>query len=223
MGSLKIWKTFKVQFVYKDIISKEKPEGIIEKSREKFGIDVRELYLSKVKTIYGEIITYATNAQSTLKLTAAQNNRILEIKVANRKMVEIIRGVEELNRNVSFYSVSENEHMKNEYNGYRKLSVTVLRCIYNVPVDGNLEAYQEELKELRENTNHELTEHNKEIDRLIRENLITTNMASSLVNDNDNVRDLLNNLITVAELLYCRKDTLFNSDNEFKGTTKSES
>jgi phosphate:Na+ symporter len=202
-----------------DVKSDLKAKKVVKKSIEDFKTDVRALYLSKVKKIYGEIIRYATNTQSTLKISKAQNNRILEIKVANRKMVEILRDVKELNRNVSTYFVSENKYMKKEYNLYRKLAVQVLRMIYDIPGDDEGEL-QKKLMVLRKKTNEKLSEHNVQIDQLIRKNLITTDMASSLVNDNDNVRDLLNNLITVAELLYCRRDTLFSPVGDNQETLK---
>ena len=202
-----------------DVKSDLKAKKVVKKSIEDFKTDVRALYLSKVKKIYGEIIRYATNTQSTLKISKAQNTRILEIKVANRKMVEILRDVKELNRNVSTYFVSENKYMKKEYNLYRKLAVQVLRMIYDIPGDDEGEL-QKKLMVLRKKTNEKLSEHNVQIDQLIRKNLITTDMASSLVNDNDNVRDLLNNLITVAELLYCRRDTLFSPVGDNQETLK---
>jgi phosphate:Na+ symporter len=36
-------------------------------------------------------------------------------------------------------------------------------------------------------------------------------MGSSLVNDNDNVNDMIEKLIAVAELLYTEKDTLLEN------------
>lgn len=197
-----------------DIKSELKAKKVIKKSMVDMKTDVRALYLSKVKTIYGEIIRYATNAQSTLKLTETQNNRVLEIKVANRKMVEVIKDLGELNRNVTIYSSSPNKDIKNEYDNYRKLSVKVLREVYNLPMDGTSETYQKRLMDLRKRTNKKLKSDNEEINRLIREKLITTDMASSLVNDHDNVHNILNNLITVAELLYCRRDTLLIPKND---------
>jgi len=191
-----------------DIKSDLKAKKVVKKSMVDMKTNVRALYLSKVKNIYGEIIRYATNAQSTLKLSELQNNRVLEIKVANRKMVEIIRDVRELSRNVTMYSSSPNKKIKNEYDNYRKLTVKVLREIYNLPLDGIIETYQKRLMDLRKRTNKKLKADNEEINRLIREKSITTDMASSLVNDHDNVRNILNNLITTAELLYCRRDTL---------------
>ena len=83
-----------------DIKSDLKVKKVIKKSNILFDTNVRELYNTRVKKIYGEIISFATKAQSTLKLTENQNNQLLELKVANRKMVEILRDVRELSKNV---------------------------------------------------------------------------------------------------------------------------
>lgn len=197
-----------------DIRSELKAKKVVKKSYEDFKTDVRALYLSKVKTIYGEIIRYATTAQSILKVSEQQNKRIMEIKLANRRMVTIIGDVGELNRNVTTYSVSKNVHIKKEYNEFRKLTIQVLRNIYTVGDEVDVEAYQTMLSQLKAKVEKILEKHNVEIDHLIREELITTDMASSLVNDHDNVKELLSNLITVAELLYCRKDTLLATTPE---------
>jgi len=72
-----------------DITSDLRVKKVVKKSTEDFQTDVRELYYLKVKNIYGEIIRYATTAQSDLKLSKSENLRVSEIKIANRKMVEI--------------------------------------------------------------------------------------------------------------------------------------
>ena len=97
-----------------DIKSELKLKKVIKKSKVPFETNIRELYATKVKHIYGEIINYATKAQILLDLNEAQTNHITEIKIANRKMVEIIRDVGELSRNVSLYLNSENTHIKKE-------------------------------------------------------------------------------------------------------------
>ena len=62
--------------------------------------------------------------------------------------------------------------------------------------------------QLREDARNEIHNSNKSIDKLIRDNLIDTNMASSLVNDQDNVNDAIKKLITVADLLYGERDPI---------------
>lgn len=95
-----------------DIKSDLKVKKVVKKSQKSFDVDVRELYTVKVKHIYGEIINYATKAQSLLTLNEVQNERITEIKVANRKMVEIIRDVRELSKNVKVFMNSDNKFIK---------------------------------------------------------------------------------------------------------------
>ncbi|HMB61853.1 MAG TPA: Na/Pi cotransporter family protein [Eudoraea sp.] len=194
-----------------DILSELKPKKVIKKSMVDFKTDVRALYLTKVKTIYGEIIKYATQAQSALPLTREQHNRVMRIKVANRKMVEIIRDVGDLSRNVSKSLDAENPYMKKEYDKFRKKLVKVLRIVYLFRTEREMEQYYQELMALTRKAKQSIHMGNLTIDELIRKDLITTDMASSLFNDHDNVNDLIEKLISVAELLYGNKDSLGNN------------
>lgn len=195
-----------------DIKSDLKLKKVIKKSNILFETDIRELYTTRIKHIYGEIIKFATKAQSTLSLSEFQNNEIAEIKVANRRMVEIIKDVNELSRNITLYLNSENKHIKKEYDKLRKRLAKVLRVIYLFRTEKENERYYKILKKLKENARNNKHTDNLGIDHLIRKDLITVDMASSLVNDNDNVNDMIKNLIIVAELLYGKKDTLLEND-----------
>lgn len=204
-----------------DIKSDLKAKKVVKKSVEDFKTDVRALYLQKVKTIYGEMIKFSTHAQSTLKLTEEQYNRFREINLANRKMVEIIREVGELNRNVSLYIDSDNIHMKKIYNTFRKKVVKVLRVIYLFRTKNEKEKYHKKLEKLSLEAKKDISQGNIEIDKLIRKDLITTDMASSLVNDHDTVNDLIRRLIEVAELLYLDTDYLMEVEEKRNGMKKA--
>ena len=197
-----------------DIKSDIKPKAVIKKSTEDFGVDVRDLYLRKVKSIYGQIIRFAVLTQSSHKLSAEQNKRIAEIKLANRKMVEIIRDVLELNMNVSKYLNSDNPHIRKIYNSFRKKVVKVLRVIYWFRKDKENELHHKKLLELQKEAMENIYHSNREIDRLIRKELISTNMASSLVNDSDNLNDLIEKLIEVADILYGIMEPLLSVPHE---------
>ena len=169
---------------------------------------------SKVKGIYGEIINFATKAQSTLDLTEAQNKQITQIKIANRKMVEAIRDVGELSKNISLYLNSENEYIQKEYDKLRKKVAKVLRVIHLFRTEEDNSEYYRVLLRLKQKARESIHQGNLQIDKLIREDLISVNMASSLVNDTDNVNDLIKKLIAVAELLYGQKDTLLENGDK---------
>lgn len=194
-----------------DIKSDEKLKTVIKKSTEDMHINVEDLYYKKVKNIYGEIIKYATTAQNTLNLSKRQNEAVTEIKIANRKMVEIIKDARELNKNVNFSMTSKNKYLQKEYDGFRKKVAKVLRVIYLFRKSEDQNKYEKLLTELKEEAKHNIRQSNKSIDKLIRKNLITAEMASSLFNDHTNVNDMIKKLIEVAELLYSRKDSLLES------------
>jgi len=194
-----------------DITSDLRVKKVVKKSKEDFKTDVRELYYFKVKNIYGEILRYATTAQSDLKLSKSENLRVSQIKIATRKMVEIVNDVKELGRNVSFYLNSENKHIQKEYDKFRKKIVRVLRIIYLFRTQEDKGQYYDKLIKLRNEAKEGRHETTDSINKLIRESLITVDMSSSLVNDNDNVNDITKKLIEVAILLYGEKDYLLEN------------
>ena len=197
-----------------DIKSDTKLKKVIKQSTKDMQTDVESLYYKKVKMIYGEIIKYATKGQSSLKLDEVQNSHITNIKVANRKMVEIIRDVRELNKNVTTYLNSDNKYISKEYDKFRKKVAKVLRIIYHFRKQGDKKLYYKQLLKLKEEARKEIHNSNKSINKLIRDNLITIDMASSLVNDTDNVNDMIKKLISVAELLYLEEESSFINENE---------
>jgi phosphate:Na+ symporter len=188
-----------------DILSEKKAKSVVKKSREDLQADVRELYLTKVKRIYSDIIAFAINAQSDLNLSQDQHQRVSELKLANRKMVEIIKDAREVKRNVSRYLKEGHKVMISEYDDFRKKMVKVLRVIRDFQ-EGNGASSIEKLAKLSREAEANIHAGNLEIDHLIREKKVTPEMASSLVNDHDNLNDMIENLILVAELLYGNRD-----------------
>ena len=197
-----------------DIKSDQKIKKIIKKSTEDMNIDVEELYYKKVKTIYGEIIKYATAIQSKLNLSEKQNQAVSEIKIANRKMVEILNDVREINKNVSRSLSLGNPYLLEEYNHFRAKVTKVLRVIYLFRTEENADEYGNKLTDLKLEAKDNIRHSNESIDNLIRKDLITAEMASSLFNDNTNVNDMIRKLITVAELLYGKMDTILDSNDQ---------
>ncbi|MFC2109567.1 Na/Pi cotransporter family protein [Bacteroidota bacterium] len=198
----------------KNIKSDIKLGKLIKESHTVMEINIDELYYRKVKSIYGEILNYIARGQSDLTLTRNQNKQLTGVKLANRRMVEIIRDTRELSKNIAVYLDSDNEYIKKEYDKIRKKAAKVLRVIYLFRVNDEKELYFSQLKKLKEEAKAAKYASNKSINRLIKKGLITTNMASSVVNDSDNVNDLIKKLIQVAELLYIEKDVIFENGNK---------
>lgn len=197
-----------------DITSDEKLKSVIEKSKDDFHVNVDELYYSKVKTIYGEIIKHASIVQGSLRLNNKQIKAVTDIKIANRKMVEILKHSSELNKNITMALSTDNSYLQKEYDSYRKKITKVLRVIHLFRTENEVEKHGEKLKKLKDDAVANLRQSNKSIDRLIRKDLITAEEASSLFNDYANVNDIIRKLIEVAELLYAKYDSLLDKKAE---------
>ncbi|MEN8121025.1 MAG: Na/Pi symporter [Bacteroidota bacterium] len=194
-----------------DIKSDEKLKRIIKNSKEDFHADIDKLYYQRVKTIYSKIIKYTTLIQVTFKSSPNIVENLTKVKIANRKIVEIIKSVKGLQKNVTIFMNSDNEHIRKEYQRLRRKVSKVLRETYLIRQD--LEPYKH-LKILQK-LKYEIEENSifkdEHIDILIRDNKITGSMATSLINDSDIVAGMIENLIEVAELLYGTSDSLFES------------
>lgn len=197
-----------------DIKSDQKIKKIIKKSTDDMNVDVEELYYKKVKLIYGEIIRYATAIQSDLNLSKKQNRAVSEIKIANRKMVEILNDARAINKNVSRSLSGENPYLLKEYDNFRAKVTKVLRTIYLFGTEEQAMAYAEKLAVLKMEAKENIRHSNESIDNLIRKNKISAEMASSLFNDNTNVHDMIRKLIAVAELLYGQLDAIMDSNSK---------
>ncbi|MFK2819292.1 Na/Pi cotransporter family protein [Flavobacteriaceae sp. LMIT009] len=196
----------------KDIKSDVKLRELVEKSTVDLEANVRELYYSKVKTIYGEIIRFATTTQNSLNLSKKQYKIVSDIMVANRKMIEIVRDSRELNRNVVLVMNRDNENLKKEYDNFRKKVARVLRVIYKFRKGEELDVQYAKLTKLKKEAKKNIRHSNVSIDKLIREELISAESASSLFNDYSNVNDIIKKLIEVAELLYSKKDSILDTN-----------
>jgi len=196
-----------------DIKSDKKVKDIVKKSQEDLNIDIEDIYYKKVKNIYGEIIKYATTAENELNLNDKEINTILDIKIANRRMIEMIKHVRELNKNITLSLDLDNKYMLKEYDGFRKKITKVLRIIYLFRKAEDSEVYAKKLAQLKIEAKENIRHSNKSIDKLIRKDLINAEMASSLFNDFSNVNEIIKKLIEVAELLYGKKDTLLDNAN----------
>jgi phosphate:Na+ symporter len=199
-----------------DIMGEKKLKKIVKKSKEELEIDIEEMYYNKVKIIYSKIIKYATLAQSKFSLSPETMEAFTRIKLANRNVVETIKNIRGLRNNVSQYMLSDNKYIQKEYDRLRTKVSRVLREIYFTRTDENPEAHLKRLESLKQKAHKSDVLLNGTLDKLIREQKISSVMATSLANDSDNVAEIMKKLIETAELLYINSDTLLSFTEEEK-------
>lgn len=191
-----------------DIRSDLKPKKIVRSSKEIIEINIDEIYYSKVKTIYGRIIEYGTKILSLFNLTSQKIDSVNKIKIANRYVVEAIKDAKTLQGNLDKYMLSDNQYIKKEYDKLRKKMTKVLRMVYFTMDYNSSEDHLKSLLKLKSKVRKSEALTDGSLDRLIREGLITSEMATSLANDSHYISDISSNLIKATELLYINNDSI---------------
>ncbi len=191
-----------------DIRSDLKPKKLVRSSKEIIDINIDEVYYSKVKTIYGKIIEYGTKILSLFNLSSQKIESVNKIKVANRYIVEAVKDAKTLQGNLDKYMLSDNKFIKKEYDRLRKKMTKVLRKIYFIMDDHSPEEHLASLMKLKEMARKRDVLTDGSLDKLIRKELITSEMATSLANDSNYISDIASNLIKATELLYVKNDSI---------------
>ncbi|MFH2030030.1 MAG: Na/Pi symporter [Bacteroidota bacterium] len=199
-----------------DIVSEVKLKEVIVRSNADMELNIDDIYYRKIKVLYSNIIEYATNIQSN-NLSENDTRMIHQIKVANRNIVEIVKTIKILQPNFTKFMNSENTSIQKEYNILRRRIAKVIREIYRIQSAQDLNFQHEKLIEQKRKANLHDVLINGSLDKLIREQLITTEMATSLMNDSSLVAIVCEKMIIISELLYFYTDLIVfhvkNSDS----------
>ncbi|MCP3933417.1 MAG: Na/Pi cotransporter family protein [Bacteroidetes bacterium] len=176
---------------------------VVKQSNKMIPIDIDEIYQQEIKSLYGEIIKYASISQSYLDQTG--NNEIYELKLTARNIIEMIKDVRELQKNLNYYSNENNPVIIEKYNHLRSHLIAVLRKIQEVR---EYEGDEEDILTLIEVQKAKSKENEKsmnfEIDTLIRENKINSDTASSLINDIGFAHSISKKLLLSAVTLWVK-------------------
>ncbi len=183
-----------------EIFSEADIDQVVEHSMSPIKIDVDSVYQQDIKTLYGEIIRYASITQAYMDNEG--NNEIYELKLTARNIIEMVKDVRELQRNLNRYAKARNPHVLEKYNQLRAQLIAVLRKIQVArEYEGEEEEILTQIEIQREILEANEISLNQEVATLIRDNKIDSQAATSLINDigfaHSIGKKLLNSAITL--------------------------
>lgn len=185
-----------------DVWSERALEEVIASSHQRIPIDVSAYYRENIKGLYGEIIRYATMAQ--VNMEGEDHRRSYEYKLASRDIVEALKDVQELNKNITRYVRSPNANIRNEYNMIRTKIATLLRGIEKVRQKPNDILVVTQIELIREDAKEMDLLSSERIDELVRQKKIDTEMATSLMNDSAFAYQIVIKLLEMATILWIK-------------------
>jgi len=158
------------------------------------------------------IIDFSTRAQS--EMTPKNIEILYKLKLANRDLVEAVKDTKHLQKNLIKYSRSTNTHIKEQYDLIRKDLAELLRNINIIATTDEEDVKLLLLSKAKVHAEKYDILANGTLDKLIREKLITNEMATSLMNDSAYAYDISKKLIAMAEVTFADRSRSFESLNE---------
>ena len=183
-----------------DILTSDDLERAVTESRKVLPIDIDAHYSSDVKQLYSHIVDFISRAQVNMEPELA--NELFQLREAGRDIIEAVKDTKHLHKNLSQYMVSENDHIRDEYNKIRVQLASVLQRLHQVSAEEKDETIALSLDALKLQMDEDDSIANGVLDKLIREQLITGQMATSLMNDSAYAYDVSKNLVNMGEVLF---------------------
>jgi len=183
-----------------NLLSSMDLDEVLEDLHTHKSIDIDLFYKRWIKDLYGEIIDFSTKAQANMPPEYIEE--LYKLKLANRDIVEAVKGTKHLQKNLLKYTSSRNEHIKEQYNDIRKGLAELLRNINTIATTDEEDIIILLLSKAKIHAQRYDIITNGTLDKLIRKGLITNQMATSLMNDSDYANSISKNLIAMAEVLF---------------------
>lgn len=190
---------------------------VVEQSVSQIDIDIDETYQKDIKNLYSAIIHYASLSQTNLD--SEGNKRVYELKLTARNIIEMVKDSRELQKNLNHFKKIKHNYMINEYNKLRSELVTILRRVQEIRVEDDQDETNilTQIEVLKEKTKDSETALTKNIDTLIRENMIDSQMASSLINDVGFTHSICKKLLSTAVTLWIKDYEVKELGDEYEG------
>ena len=169
-------------------------------------VDIDRIYSTQIKSVYSEILEFATRLQSGTQLDETEIEAVRNILIADRKLVLVVKKVKPLRQNIERYLGSPNLEIRREYNVLRHRILKVTRMIHRLQDSENPSRYFAKLEKQRKKLEQYDVLRNGRVDKMLLNHEIDREMATSLMNDSMEAIRLTQLLIDVANILYVPRD-----------------
>ena len=190
-----------------ELKTKKDIKAIIAKPVIKIDTDLNDIYQNNLKILYSEIIEFTLISQQNMN--KEQIEYVTQLKLASNIIIKILKDTRDIQKNMDFYLRSKNESIQKEYSLIKEelatfiLEVNILK--ENKHDDIEVSTLIQVDKDRLENLD---VMNNNRIEELIRNEKITSKMATSLINDSTNAYNICKNLLRVGNILFIRDEKL---------------
>ncbi len=113
-----------------DILSERDLQTVVGESRRVMAFDLDTIYERKVKVLYGSILEFIGRAQSRLPTPFAE--KLYELRTAGALIVQTVKEVKHLRKNLSLHMNSPNVYVRREYDRIRVELAAIMRKLHEL-------------------------------------------------------------------------------------------
>ncbi|RXK06150.1 Na/Pi cotransporter family protein [Halarcobacter bivalviorum] len=178
----------------------------------KIDTNLDDIYQKELKSLYSDIIEYALISQQNMN--QEQSKYVTDLKIISNLIIKTLKDTRDIQKNVNFYLNSKNEYIKEEYRFIKEELVTFIFEVNELKKDFESDS---ETDELEVSTQIQVDKerlqkldviHNGRIDSLIKDEKITSKMATSIINDTSTAYTICTNLLNIANVMFIRDKNL---------------
>jgi phosphate:Na+ symporter len=183
--------------------SGKKPKRVIEKSRDIIEKDMDDVYERKIKALYSAIVEFIIHTRAGYSKGVIREE-LNDLRGAGQHIVEAVKGVKHLRKNLVRFMQSDNAYIQKEYDKLRKLVIRVLRKIdaSRQAAESDAVEISVDLEPLKFDVEEKTEQISNGLDELIRKNYIDVQMATSLMNDITYCRETCWDLVEAGTVLF---------------------
>ncbi|HEY5791632.1 MAG TPA: Na/Pi symporter [Gammaproteobacteria bacterium] len=175
-------------------------EQLVQRPVRGEALDIELEYDTKVKPLYNAVIAFISRA--AFGWEEKQSADLHWLREANRHIVEAIKGIKHLQKNLEHYVRAGNPHIRGEYNRLRAQIAQVMRALELCHQPDQADVAILGLDHLRAELDQSEGHFSDRLYALIREQRITPPMGTSLMNDTGYAYEIQRNLIAMATTLF---------------------
>lgn len=191
------------------------------------GIDVNDAYRRSIKGLHGEIVTYISRVRPHFNQDLT--DELFALRTAGRDIVEAVKDVKHLQKNLDRHLGSPLPHLRREYEGIRTELAALLRELEGVRAqpadDSHILALDSLRLEMRE---RDLARINR-LEELLSDGHLSSEQATSLMKDSRYALNISKKLVSMASILFAKGDIAYRiterelalDDDELDETTEA--
>jgi phosphate:Na+ symporter len=190
-------------FKRSDVLSDTDLYQLAESQKKLIPYDIDTAYALNIKSLYGAIVVFISKAGFSWEME--QSGQIHWLRKANQNIVDAVKDTKHLHKNLLIYATSSNPKMHEVYTKIRVELSLLIRELEAIRLETEEESSIFSLDHLRLLLDEHISNMNKWLANAIREESITPEMATSLMNDVSYAANIFRNLVQMGETLFVNR------------------